>query len=70
MTTDKVEVSGTEVTVDIQETETQGSRETDVPVIAVVRMGEHEQWTLLLTWQQADALAAALTEVTAVARYG
>lgn len=44
-----------------------GNRETDVPTISVSEPG---RWQMTLTWQEADALAAALLQVVDVARNG
>lgn len=56
------------ITVRIEETVRNGNRETDVPTIAVTEDGKGH--LALLTWAEARALAAALTEVTDIAENG
>lgn len=55
------------VTVDIQDTGVDGNRRTDVATINVMEEG---RWMVLLTWQEARALAKAITDVTDTAEFG
>lgn len=56
-----------DLTVEIMDTGVDGNRETDVPSISLMEYGRYQ---VLLTWQEAEALAAALTRITGVARNG
>lgn len=70
--TDKVDVTVTHeghdtITVEILDGGKEGNRETDV---ATIGLYEYGRWMVMLTWKQADELAAALTRVTGIARNG
>jgi len=73
-TVDKVSVPVSEhgaaegkVTVEIDDPYGEGNRQTDLPTILVSR---GISWSLRLTWDEARALAAAITEVTDIAENG
>jgi len=54
------------VVVEIDDDETEGDRETEIPTIAILT----EFCTTKLTWRQARALAAAIATVESIARVG